>query len=210
MALWEVVDDINVPKFVLQWVIQGPLAFSLTVLCAFVHLFCLFSRSQSPPFAYLSKCSSINPSKFALSQGSGVPKGINKSCQGFWPLWLLTMKIISPGSQSWLPSSLWQTDKYIFCVLMSAWRECSLYLTSILFSPFSQCVDLSMASTPWVWGHWLREEATRGHQSDGQILAEESLPLLLPHFCCPIQRENWTLNGKKKQRLQLFTRRAHK
>lgn len=83
--------------------------------------YCLVSGLQSPLFTNLSKCSSINPSKFALSQGSGVPKGINKSCQGFWPLWLLTMKIISPGSQSWLPSSLWQIDKYIFCALMSAW-----------------------------------------------------------------------------------------
>lgn len=68
-----------------------------------------------------------------------------------------------------------QTDLLVLqCELMSAGWECSLYFltsSSILFSPFSQSNDLPLTSLACVWGHWLSEDATCGHQSDGWILA---------------------------------------
>lgn len=73
--------------------------------------FCLFLWLTFSPFHPFKQTLSINSSEISFSQGSGVPKRINKSSQSFWPLWLLTIKIISPGSQSWLPSSPPLTDR---------------------------------------------------------------------------------------------------
>lgn len=75
-----------------------------------------------------------------------------------------------------LPSIRCRTDKFsgLHSEFTSAVMECSLYLSPILFCLFSQSTDLPMASTPCVRGHWLSAEATRGHQSVGQIWAEVS------------------------------------
>lgn len=109
VALLEVLEDLGLQKLVFASVSQGSLSLSSFPLDCLS--FCLVSWLTISPFHLFKQTLSINCSEISFSQGFGVPKGINKSSQSFWPLWLLTIKIISPGSQSWLPSSLWQTDK---------------------------------------------------------------------------------------------------
>lgn len=118
------------------------------------------------------KTLSINHSENPFLETLCCQKGINKWSQSIWPRWLLTIKIISQASWPWLPSSL-LTDRQIAPVcsysVISCQRELSLRLTSILFSPFSQSLTLPLTIPPCVWGQWLREDATWGHQPEGQV-----------------------------------------
>lgn len=102
----------------------------ITVFCAVSPLF-----SSLLPSSLLVLCESVWVLAF-----SGLWGGKRKQTKR--RLWLLTLKIISPGSQSWLPSSLWQTNTFFLWksvnvgqegVLALAWPpSCSLRSHSLL------------------------------------------------------------------------------
>lgn len=116
MSLLQVLEEIGVPVLVLTGLSRGLLSFSHPFLQPFHQLVCslsFFSGPHNLPFHPFKLRLSINLGETLFSQGSWVPKGINKSSQSVWPMWLLTIKIISPGSQSWLPSSPWHRQIHL-------------------------------------------------------------------------------------------------
>lgn len=125
----------------------------LTILMLFWLIICLFF-CLTVFFLNLFKQITLCQFKWSLyfPKSLGVPKELNKSSQSFWPLLLLTTAIMSPGSQSWLPSSLWQSDWQICCSYsVSAGRECLLDMSSILFLSFSSSTDPLLTCLSCVW-----------------------------------------------------------
>lgn len=148
---------------------------------------CPFLWLGISPFHLFKNLLSINSGEIWFSQGSGGPRRINKSSQSFHP----------PTDR--------RTNTFggLHSELMSARRECSLYLSSILFCLFSQSIDLPVTNTPCTWGHWLSwrshvwSSVTRlGWSKPVSFSRSRKIFFFTSHFCCVLVKNECWMESK--------------
>lgn len=158
IASLKIIEHFVVVKFVWVAVNKGSQSLTFYGLSADVLLWLTVF-----PFHLFRQTLFINSSEVPFSQGSAVPKGINKK----QPKFLTCVAADHEDNQSTfaVPGFHPPSDSRTDPSETSVGRKCLLDSSSILFSPFSQSTDTPMTCVGCVQGHWLSRETTCGHQS---------------------------------------------